>query len=161
MQRRRRLTDPSFWFFRGGMLVAILASVLVVIQLGGLFAMEDALTLSSGMLLLGAFVSVINGMLYKIVPFINWLHLQRLMQRLNGVGSMPPNMRLMIPEVQTHRQMVLHFVALGTLLLAVWWPMLARPAGALWVLSSAWLGLNLIGGARRYAGFRDQILAGA
>ena len=161
MQRRRRLTDPSFWFFRGGMLATILASVLVVIQLGGLFAMEDALTLSSGMLLLGAFVSVINGMLYKIVPFINWLHLQRLMQRLNGVGSMPPNMRLMIPEVQTHRQMVLHFVALGTLLLAVWWPMLARPAGALWMLSSAWLGLNLIGGARRYAGFRDQILAGA
>lgn len=161
MQRRRRVTDPGFWFFRGGMLAAIVAAVLAILSLGGVYGRDDALTLVSGVLFLGAFVSVINGMLYKIMPFISWLHLQRLTQDLSGAGAMPPNMRLIIPELQARRQMVLHFVALGALLLAVWWPLWARPAGMLWALSSAWLGWNLLGGARRYSRFRDQILADA
>ena len=161
MQRRRRLTDPSFWFFRGGMLAVLFAALLAALPLTALFAEEAANSLAIGILLLSAFVSVISGMMYKIVPFINWLHLQRLTQRVSGIGSMPPNMRLMIPEVQARRQMVLHFSAVALLVLAVVWPALSRVAGLLWTASFAWLGINLIGGARRYADFRDQILASA
>jgi hypothetical protein len=70
-------------------------------------------------------------------------------------------MRLMIPESQMQRQMILHFVAFGTLLAAVWWPQLSQLAGALLAASSAWLGWNLIGGMRRYKAFKDQMHAAA
>lgn len=161
MQRRRRITDPSFWFFRGGMSAVLLAAAIGVARIPGPTELAAPLLLSAGVLVLGAFVSVISGMMYKIVPFINWLHLQRLTQRINGVGSMPPSMRLMIPESQMQRQMILHFVAFGTLLAAVWWPQLSQLAGALLAASSAWLGLNLIGGMRRYKAFKDQMHAAA
>lgn len=161
MRRRRRLTDPAFWFFRGGMVAVPLAMILAATRVWVETEFDGRLLLSVGVLLLGAFVSVTNGMLYKIIPFINWLHLQRLIQRVAGLGSMPPNMRLMIPELQMQRQMLLHFAAWGSVLMAVWWPSLSHVAGALWAASSAWLGLNLFGGVRRYAGFRDRILAGA
>lgn len=161
MRRRRRLTDPAFWFFRGGMVAVLLAMILATTRVWVEAEFDGRLLLSVGVLLLGAFVSVINGMLYKIIPFINWLHLQRLIQRVAGLGSMPPNMRLMIPELQMQRQMLLHFAAWGSILIAIWWPSLSQVAGVLWASSFAWLGLNLLDGVRRYAGFRDRILAGA
>lgn len=161
MQRRRRVTDPSFWFFRGGMSAVLLATAISLLRMLLPAEWDAPLLLSAGVLLLGAFVSVISGMMYKIVPFINWLHLQRLTQRINGVGSMPPSMRLMIPESHMQRQMMLHFAAFGVLLIAVWWPLLGHLAGILIAASSAWLGLNLIGGMRRYKGFKDQMYATA
>jgi hypothetical protein len=162
MRRRRRLTDPSFWFFRGGMVAVLTAVALGGLRLSGVFIDLDApLLLSTGVLLLGAFMSVISGMLYKVVPFINWLHLQRLTQELAGFGSMPPNMRLMIPEAHAQRQMLMHFVALLMILLAVWWPALVQLAGLMLMVSSAWLGINLLGGVRRYVVFSKQIRADA
>jgi hypothetical protein len=59
------------------------------------------------------------------------------------------------------RQMWLHFLAVGLLLLAIWLPLLSRPAGAVWVVSAAWLGINLLGASRRYLSFRDRIRANA
>jgi hypothetical protein len=41
----------------------------------------------------GVFVSTISGMIYKIAPFLNWLHLQRLGAPISAV----PNMKKMIP----------------------------------------------------------------
>jgi hypothetical protein len=41
----------------------------------------------------GVFVSTISGMMYKITPFLNWLHLQRLGAPIAAV----PNMKKMIP----------------------------------------------------------------
>ncbi len=162
MRRRRRLIDPSFWFFRGGMVAVLTAVALGGLRLSDIFLdLHAPLLLSTGVLLLGAFMSVISGMMYKIVPFINWLHLQRLTQELAGFGSMPPNMRLMIPEVHAQRQMLMHFVALLSILVAVWWPALAQLAGLLLMISSAWLGLNLLGGVRRYVVFSKQIRADA
>jgi hypothetical protein len=105
----------------------------------------------------GVFVSAISGMLYKIMPFLNWLHLQR----FGGLGVQPPNMREMIPERHMMGQMRLHFVALAALLLAVPWPVLGRPAGLLFAASCAWLGLNLAGGVGAYLNFKSRIPSGA
>ena len=103
----------------------------------------------------GVFVSAITGMMYKIVPFLNWLHLQRLGAPLSAV----PNMNKMIPVEAMTGQLRLHVLAVSLLLAAVWLPGLTRLAGAALAVSFAWMGWNLAGAVRRYQSFKDQIRA--
>ena len=154
-RRRRKVGDPTLFFFRGAMgcLLLIAASTL---WFGADADADPRAAVWIGMLAIpGVFVSVISGMLYKIMPFLNWLHLQR----LGGPGTMPPNIREMIPERAMLGQMRLHFAAVALLLLAVPLPSLTRPAGLLFAASCAWLGVNLAGGVRSYLRFRDRIVA--
>ncbi len=103
----------------------------------------------------GLFLSVITGMLYKIMPFLNWLHLQQ----EGGTGMPLPNMKQMIPEASMRGQMLLHFLALGLLLATVLWPALALPAGLAFAASCLWLEWNLVGAARVYVRYRDRVRA--
>jgi hypothetical protein len=158
-RRRRRQTDATFMFWRGAML-SLLAFALswivfeAVPQLGG----HLRAPLWLGVLALpGLFFSVITGMLYKIMPFLNWLHLQQ----QSGTSMPPPNMKQMMPERAMRGQMRLHFAALGLLLAAVIWPALALPAGLAFSASCLWLEWNVVGAARLYARFRDKIRAAA
>lgn len=156
-KRRRKLADPTLIFFRGAMLSLLF---FVVSSLGTLFVAElrdePRIAFWLGILAIpGVFVSALSGMLYKIAPFLNWLHLQR----LGGAGVPPPNMRDMIAEAAMRGQMQLHFGALALLLLAVPLPLLARPAGLLFAASCAWLGINLITGWRAYLRFGRSIRA--
>jgi hypothetical protein len=152
------VTDPTFWFFRGAMvcLLAVLLSA-VVCAVAPAAGEDPRFAWWFGVLILpGVFVSAIIGMTYKIVPFLSWLHLQRLM----GLGGVPPNMRDMIPAKAMSGQLRLHFFSVTLLLAATSWPALARPAGALFSVSCGWLGVNLIRAVRVYCGFRDRIAAG-
>lgn len=101
------------------------------------------------LVLFGGFVSVITGMLYKIVPFLAWLHLQN-----QGQGRvMAPNMKKIISEHAMNRQMLAHLVALALLLLAVFWPgVFANPAGLAVVVANAWLLRNLLAAVSLYRG---------
>ncbi len=158
-RRRRRVVDPTFGFFRGAMVSLLLASasgltMLALPQLAG----QPAAALWLGILLIvGVFASAINGMIYKIVPFLYWLHLQR----LGGPAAMLPNMRALISERSMRGQMALHFIALALLLAALALPALARPGGAVLAASCAWLGGNVIGAYRVYAAFNSRIRASA
>lgn len=158
-RRRRRRTDVTFVLWRGAML-SLLAFALSWILFAALPQLGDdpRAPVWLGVLALpGVFLSVITGMLYKIMPFLNWLHLQQ-----QGGGGMPlPNMKQMIPEASMHGQMLLHFTALGLLLAAVPWSALALPAGLAFTASCLWLEWNLIGAARVYARFRDKVRAAA
>jgi hypothetical protein len=93
------------------------------------------------LLLFGGFMSVIVGMLYKISPFLVWLHLQNL-----GRGRVvAPNMKKVLAEVHMERQMFAHFVAFALLLLAVFWPAwFAYPAGIALIVANGWLMRNLL-----------------
>lgn len=156
-RRRRRVPDVTLTLFRCGMasLLAIAAAGIAV-TLAPTLAVSSRSALLIGMLaLVGLFVSVITGMLYKIVPFLNWLHLQR----LGGLTVLPPNMKQMIPEHAMVGQTRLHFAALAALLLAVAWPPLTSLAGLLFAASCAWLEWNLLSGVRVYIDFRDRIRA--
>lgn len=156
-RRRRKVADATFWFFRGAMLSLLLlvASAFVMAAFPDLGSDPRAAVWLGMLALPGVFVSVINGMLYKIVPFMNWLHLQKLC----GVAVLPPNMRDMVPEAAMNGQLRLHFAALGLLLLAAVWPGAARVAGVAFAGSCVWLGWNLIGALRVYANFKDRIPA--
>ncbi|MBU0752096.1 MAG: hypothetical protein KJ787_12550 [Gammaproteobacteria bacterium] len=159
-KRRRRVPDVTLTFFRGGMvsLLAVVVAVVAAIAVppAPTFSEAPAWAVTIGILLfVGLFISVITGMLYKIVPFLNWLHLQR----LGGLTIMPPNMKEMIPERGMVGQMRLHFVSLAALLLAVAWPPLTVVAGLLFAASCVWLEWNLLSAVRVYVDFRDRILA--
>jgi hypothetical protein len=92
-------------------------------------------------LLYGGFISVTIGMLYKIVPFLVWLHLQNL-----GKGQVPsPNMKKVLPQLRIDRQMRSHFLACTLLLLSVFWPAwFFYPAGLALIIANAWLLRNLL-----------------
>lgn len=99
------------------------------------------------LLLVGGFMSFIIGMLYKIVPFLAWMHLRN----RGGPRSPVPSMNRLLPEADAQRQMLAHAVALALLLAAVIAPdWLARPAGVALAVASGWLMVNLLGAARRY-----------
>jgi fatty acid desaturase len=95
-------------------------------------------------------------MLYKIVPFLAWLHLQN-----QGQGRvMAPNMKKIIAERAMQRQMLTHIGALLILVLAVIWPALfAYPAGVVLLLSQAWLLWNLLTAVAIYRAHLAKIKA--
>lgn len=108
------------------------------------------------LVLFGGFMSVIIGMLYKIVPFLVWLHLQSL-----GRGKViAPNMKKVLAETQMKRQMLLHFVAFTLLLLAVFWPQwFVYPAGVALIVANGWLLRNLVAAVHVYRGHLPKIKA--
>lgn len=158
-RRRRKVSDATFLFFRTAMLalLAVFVSVLAFSLLPALKSDPRGAVWVGLLAIVGVFVSAINGMLYKIVPFLNWLHLSNLCR----MRTMPPTMHQMIPEKHMRGQFRLHLAALGLLLAAVWWPWLARPAGALFAASCAWLGYNLLGAVGVYRAFKTRIRADA
>jgi hypothetical protein len=158
-RRRRRQTDVTFVYWRGAMLALLgLAASWLLFQALPQLGSHTRAPLWLGVLALpGVFVSVIIGMLYKIMPFLNWLHLQQ----PGGTAEPLPNMKQMIPERAMRAQMLLHFAALALLLAAVLWPALALPAGLAFSASSLWLEWNLIGATRVYVRFRDRMCAAA
>ncbi|MEW5781308.1 MAG: hypothetical protein ACOY6N_13735 [Pseudomonadota bacterium] len=158
-RRRRKVSDATFLFFRTAMLalLAVVVSALAITLLPALAAEPRGAVWIGLLAIVGVFVSAINGMLYKIVPFLNWLHLQNLC----GRGIMPPTMHQMIPEKRMRGQFYLHLAALAFLLAAVVWPVLARPAGVLFAASCVWLEANLIGAVGVYRDFKTRIRAAA
>lgn len=149
-QRRRKLPDVTLNFWRGGMISLLLAIVLwLAAQIIPAMGNTQSYSLLLGMLMIVGFaMSVINGMLYKIVPFLVWFHLQ---SRRKANGPKVPNVREILPESRTRRQMWLHFAALGTLLAAVFSPAaFTYPAALLFGASNLWLWLNMVSASRTY-----------
>lgn len=157
-RRRRKVDDPNVRLMRSAMGTG-LAAVLLCAWLGaGLPGSDDnRLHVAAGLLLVAPFVFAINGMLYKIVPFLCWLHLNR----EGGPRALPPNMNRMIPATAMGRQAGTQLGAFALLLAACLWPGLARPAGVALVVSFAWLAWNLVGAVAIFQGYRRKIPAAA
>lgn len=146
-QRRRRIGDATLLFWRIAMVSLIAAAMLGGVRLFmPLGTAAAAIEFLIGVLMIGGtFTAVINGMLYKIVPFISWLHLQRVL-------PVPPNMYQMIPERMMRGQLRLYLAALCLLLAGVLLPSLTRLAGLLFAASCVWLEWNLVRAVRLYHG---------
>ncbi len=148
-KRRRRLPDVTLRFWQLGM-VSLLACA--GLWLGARFwpalARLPAYELLLGLwMIVGFTLSVINGMLYKIVPFLVWLHLQA---HGSARGKLP-NMKQVIPDTLSRRQLWLHGAALVALTAAIIRPgWLLYPAALLFAASSSLLAWNLARGYRLY-----------
>lgn len=155
-KRRRRVVDTTFLFWRVAM-IALLAFVLLWLLGSTLPSIGSHVRWPfglAGLLLLGVFVSAINGMLYKIVPFLIWLHLQR----LGNLKELPPNIKQIIPEKAMQGQFWLHVATLLVFLLASVWPLLSEVAGLAFAASCAWLEWNLYGALKAYLDFKRRTL---
>jgi hypothetical protein len=97
--------------------------------------------------IIGFSISVINGMLYKIVPFLVWLHLQS----YNKGRVSLPNIKEIIPDTRARRQFYMHVAALlllaGALLEPDWF---FYPAAILFALSFLYLAFNLFAALQVY-----------
>ncbi|TAK54417.1 MAG: hypothetical protein EPO25_07065 [Gammaproteobacteria bacterium] len=152
-RRRRTVGDTNLSYWRLGMVALIAAALLAIAGRLGMMVPGSRLALAPAVLFLAGFaLSVVSGMLYKIVPFLVWLHLQqRIGENPAARGSIaPPNMRAVIREPRARAQWWLHTAALTLLLAGLVFPILLRPAALLWLASFAMLGYNLVTAARLY-----------
>jgi hypothetical protein len=140
-RRRRRQVDTVLWFWRIALLGLVAAAVT---WSAGQFwdARNGTYGLLLGCLLVAGFAyPVINGMLYKIVPFLLWLHVQA--SRRNREPVL--NVKEIMPERSMRRQLYCYLLAQLLLLGAVFRPeILARAAGVAFMFCSGWLWCNLI-----------------
>lgn len=151
-RRRRARADATYRYWQCGLISCCAA--LVMLLLAGLWpALSDWpfwTPLFGILLVIGGFVSFIAGMLYKIVPFLAWMHLQNA-----GMAKVPaPPMNKLLPDKLTQQQFMVHALACGLLLLALFWPVAGRLAGLAFAVSQAWLAWNLVLVLRRY---RDHL----
>jgi hypothetical protein len=93
--------------------------------------------------MIGLFGSIINGMLYKIVPFLTWFRLHS----VAGANRRLPNVKAIIPERRQRRQFVMHFAALCLLGGAALWPPLVYPAALALAASAILLEANCLAAA--------------
>lgn len=113
----------------------------------------DQRTLLTGILVISGFgMSAINGMLYKIIPFLVWYHLQ--CDARSGRERVP-GVKSIVEEARALRQLRWHVVALGLLLASPLAPsILARPAGLFMMLAMFLLIRDLAGALRLFLRLR-------
>ena len=107
----------------------------------------DRRALLTGVLVIAGFgMSAVNGMLYKIVPFLVWYHLQC---DVRAGGARMPGVKSIVDEARALRQWRWHVVALCLLFGSPLAPsVLARPAGLFMTMAMLLL-IRDLGGALR------------
>ena len=142
-QSKRAKPDASHHFWNLAMASALLAcGVWLAAQwLPTVNAWQGWPLLFGVLLLFGGFMSVATGMLYKIVPFLVWLHLQN-----RGSAGVPaPNMKKVLPQRRIDRQLRAHLASCALLLLSVIWPAwFVYPAAVALIIANGWLLHNLL-----------------
>ncbi len=144
---KRKAADATTLYWRLSLTSLALAGVL--------YLATDGLELLTGMVFVCGFaMGAVNGMLYKIVPFLLWYHLQ---QHPHATRGAVPPIRLILPDAAARRQFWLHACALMLLAGAVLWPnWLARPGAAMLALASVHLALDLARAARHCLRLQQQ-----
>ncbi|PWF46056.1 permease [Massilia glaciei] len=144
LKRRTRAADAMTKFWSLAM-VCLLAAI-VIWALPGEMAGAGQ-TLAVAVLFIAGFLySTINGMLYKIVPFLLWHH----KQTETAPGQRVMQVKRIIPDEVAQRQFYLHVIAVSLLVAACWYPeALARAAGVAISVSALSLGWNLSRACRR------------
>ncbi len=146
--RKRKITEPTieFWYLSIG---SILAALLDGIWYA-LYPTDGALWIAGVLIIYGFVVSLIIGMLYKIVPFLSWFHLSS-----KGVFDIP-TMKEMIDQKWAKIHLYLHIVTLILLLTSFYYEPLFKPAGLAMIIENLILLKNLLGAAKIYFAKKDE-----
>lgn len=161
--RKRRLPDMSVRFWKLGLSSLALAAVAFGILTLQPEVAQPVLDSGTGLMLCGVLMvigfacSVIMGMLQKIVPFLVYLHLQRLCAYDSMAIRSLPHMHAIIRPHYTLWQFRLHALTLAGVLGAVAYGPLTMPAGMLLLLDFGWLGWLLTRAALMYRTTRLRI----
>lgn len=132
LRRERKRIDATLLHWRAAMGCAVLAAVCWV------FGAPQVLI--GILLLLGAGVGVVSGMLFKIVPFLAWFHLQHRQLTTGRLDVRVPHMLTFLPERQARIQLACHLLALVGVIAASVIPELSIAASGALALSALVLG---------------------
>lgn len=115
-------------------------------------ALDARYPIALGVLMLVGFaMAVVNGMLYKIVPFLVWLHTSAHLKRQGRNPRAAPRMQHVIPPPRMRDQFWMQQIGFMLLLWAVLWPSpWVYPAGVMLAVSSGMLWWNLLSATRLY-----------
>ncbi len=145
-QHRRRLrADATLYFFRSAMLSLLVAGGLYALRQTLGVALADVSILIGVLILVGIFVAAVNGMLYKIVPFLCALELQRRKRPPARLGMLQ-----FISSKAMNGQWWSYLLALALLVASTGLPLLAPAAGLAFAASCAWLEWNLTMAVRKH-----------
>jgi len=145
-RRKRPSPDATTLFWRTSMTSVICAAPACAI---GAMAQRPSAGVIVGILLLaGGVWSAISGMLYKIIPFLLWYHMQA---SIDVRSSIVPKVKAVLPDTRARAQYWAHSIALMLLVAAGASPAwLSRPAALAFVVSNVWLGCNIASAVRIY-----------
>ena len=146
--RRRQLPDLTMNFWRLAMINLALLSIIWL--LATMLDIKLPALLTGVLIIHGFAMTTINGMMYKIVPFLIWLHLSTRNKNLRDKGERDaqvsvPHIRKIIPEAAGLWQFRLHLVSLVLLALTTLWPLwFFYPAVFLFAIAQSALLFNLL-----------------
>ena len=133
-KRRRPISDVTVWYWRSASIFLTLGSFLWIFD--EYFKHQYIVMVA---ILIGGFIlSIIIGMLYKIVPFLVWFH-------LNAMGYMTiPTINEMINKNVAKLQFVLFILALIGFIFSFYMPYLLQISAVSFIISMVLLEYNVI-----------------
>jgi len=148
-RRRRHIEDITLNFWR---LSLICLLMVVIVWISSLFFFHERLGFLLGVLMIVGFsMSAVSGMLYKIAPFLIWLHLNNYAHGKDRSKIKVPNIKKIIAKRNSRLHFRIHSLMVLTCFLAVFWPdYFLRPAALLLIATAMILWLNLYAALRLY-----------
>ncbi|WP_286263645.1 hypothetical protein [Thalassotalea atypica] len=157
-QRKRKLPDNTIYFWQFALGSLILGCLLVLM----LPWIPNTLVMIWPMLIgvvfgFGFVLSVIQGLLLKIIPFLITLHLQQhAMNHPMGMGLMPDHYSL-IPRAFGTRLFKLHVVTVIFMVLGFWLVQFSQLAGALMASGWTYLLVHIVLASKKYRQIHQAI----
>ena len=146
-QRRRKVPDVTMDFWRFGLLCLLLALTIMALSRTGQISHPRIDLVLGSLMIVGFTMSLITGMLYKIIPFLVWLHMTQTIEMSNRWELKIPNMKKIVSDKNARNQFRMHMLAVGLMLVALFVADLVRFAATVFMISNLYLAFNLISGA--------------
>ncbi|SFV75606.1 hypothetical protein MNB_SM-3-1021 [hydrothermal vent metagenome] len=134
-KRKRPISDVTVWYWRNASIFLTLGSFVWIF---GEFFKEQYIIMTAILIGGGFLFSIMSGMLYKIVPFLVWFH-------LNGMGYMSiPTVNEMIDKRVAKLQFILFVTALVGFIFSFYMDIFFIPSAISFILSMVLLEYNII-----------------
>ena len=159
-KRKRKITDITVNFWTIALVSICIASWMLIFRFYLPTIIHKSLNWQVFHILIGVIViygfacSVIMGMLQKIIPFLLYMHMQRLCQGDMSLIRTLPNMHQIITAKQSLWQLRLHFSAYIMVLMSVLFPIYIQVAAILMAVDFCWLGYIVARASRTFIHFR-------
>ncbi len=139
--RRRPISDVTVWYWRSASIFLTLGTFVWIFDE---FFSSEHIVITAVLIGGGFILSIMVGMLYKIVPFLVWFH-------LNAMGYMSiPTMNEMINKKLATLQFVLFVLSLVGFACAFFMPVILPVFAVTFILSMALLEYNIVTAALVY-----------
>jgi len=150
-QRKRKVIDYTIRFWQLGLSCLLLALLGYLLSTLNLLEPDAANEMQWGILIIPGFaISIMLGALYKIAPFLSWLHLQQACLNNPMAVMQLPTMHDLLPVKHGRIQVHLHALALVLLLGAVWMPAISPVAAIALAADFICLEISLLRVLRSY-----------